>query len=178
MRRLSLGLAALILFGASACGGGDPETPEAEPGAEASAEAGAAPEGEAPAAEDAATPAGGAAAEVPLDAEATPARPGAPAFAVIYPGGVVGEDAAGAETGTEPGSGIVTYVTSASPDAVIAFHRARAEAEGLASVMAMNQGASRAYGAHSTEDGANLSVFATPGEDGGASVQLVWGSGG
>ena len=96
---------------------------------------------------------------------------------MIYPGGVIDEDAAPAEIEAGAG-GIVTYVTSASPDAVIAFHRTRAEAEGLASVMAMNQGDARAYGAHSTADGGNLSVFATPGEDGGTSVQLVWSAGG
>jgi hypothetical protein len=175
MRRLSLGFAALILVGASACGGGDPESPEAE--AEAAAEAEGAAETEAPAAGAAATPTAATEAEIPADAEARLAAPDAPAFAVIYPGGVINEEEAPAESEAGPG-GIVTYVTTASPDAVIAFHRTRAEAEGLASVMAMNQGESRAYGAHSTDDGANLSVFATPGEDGGTSVQLVWGAGG
>ena len=175
MRRLSLGLAALVLFGASACGGGDSESPETEP--EAGAEAETAAESGTTAAEDEATPADSAEAAIPVDAEARLAAPDAPAFAVIYPGGVIDEDAAPAESEAGAG-GIVTYVTSASPDAVIAFHRTRAEAEGLASVMAMNQGDARAYGAHSTADGGNLSVFATPGEDGGTSVQLVWSAGG
>jgi hypothetical protein len=175
MRRLSLGLAALVLFGASACGGGDPESPEAEP--EASAEGETAAGSEATAAEDTATPAASAEAAILADAEARLAAPDAPAFAVIYPGGVIDEDAAPAENEAGAG-GIVTYVTTASPDEVIAFHRTRAEAEGLASVMAMNQGDARAYGAHSTADGGNLSVFATPAEDGGTSVQLVWSAGG
>ena len=130
-----------------------------------------------PCAMEAATSPASAEAAVPMEAEARLAAPDAPAFAVIYPGGVIDEDAAPAESETGPG-GIVTYVTTASPDAVIAFHRTRAEAEGLASVMAMNQGDARAYGAHSTADGGNLSVFATPDEDGGTSVQLVWSAGG
>lgn len=175
MRRLSLGLAALVLFGASACGGGDPESPEAEGDSSAATETAAG--GEATAAGDTAPPTASVEVTTPVDAEARLAAPDAPAFAVIYPGGVIDEDAGPAEGETRAG-GIVTYVTTASPDAVIAFHRARAEAAGLASVMAMNQGDARAYGAHSTADGGNLSVFATPGQDGGTSVQLVWSAGG
>ncbi|MFN3537676.1 MAG: hypothetical protein ACK4Y4_09540 [Brevundimonas sp.] len=173
MRRLSLAFAALLLFGVSACGGGDADSPETE--AEAAAATETATETEARAAEGAAAPASFTEMDVPPDAEARLAAPDAPAFAVIYPGGVINEAEAPSESGA---GGIVTYVTTASPDAVIAFHRTRAEAEGLASVMAMNQGEARAYGAHSTADGGNLSVFATPGEDGGTSVQLVWSAGG
>lgn len=169
MRRLSPGLAALALLGASACGG-EPdvaETPEPEA---------AATETTTPAPETAPPPASATDEAAVADAvarEAVPAAQGAPAFAVIYPGGrIEGAD----EDDSGPG-GLVTYVTTATPDEVIAFHRARAEAEGLASVMAMNQGEARAYGAHSTRNGANLSVFATPVED-GVSVQLVWSAGG
>lgn len=171
MRRLSLGLAALVLMGVGACGGEEPAPPEK--GAEAAAESAEAPE--TPAAEDAATPAS-ATGTVSPDAEAALAAPGAPAFAVIYPGGAIQppEDAADEDSGPVDG---VTYVTSATPEEVVAFHRARAEAEGLTSVMAMNQGGDRAYGAHDTNSGANLSVFATPAENGGASVQLTWSGG-
>ena len=166
MRRLSLGLAAFVLMGVGACGGDEPPPPEEEP--EAAAEV--AEDTPATAASDAATPAVSSEADL-SEADASPAAPGAPAFAVIYPGGAIQPpDAAGPQ-------GVVTYVTSATPDEVVAFHRARAEAEGLASVMAMNQGESRAYGAHDTESGANLSVFATPGEEGGAAVQLTWSGG-
>ncbi|MFT4956510.1 MAG: hypothetical protein ACI8U3_002917 [Brevundimonas sp.] len=174
MRRLSLGLAALVLMGVGACGGDEPAPPEeATEAAEASD---AVVEAPATAAGDEASDA--AASEIDLsDTEAVLAAPGAPAFAVLYPGGTIQEPEAEAGDPAGP-SGAVTYLTTASPDEVMAFHRARAEAEGLASVMAMNQGESRAYGAHSTENGANLSVFATPGEDGGASVQLVWSAGG
>ena len=170
MRRLSPGLAALVLLGASACGG-EPdvaETPETETAAEASTPSSEAPPPPAAAATDEAAATDAAA------REAVAAAPGAPPFAVIYPGGRI--EGADDEDGSGPG-GLVTYVTTATPDEVIAFHRARAEAEGLASVMAMNQGEARAYGAHSTRNGANLSVFATPVEN-GVSVQLVWSAGG
>ena len=171
MRRLSLGVCALVLMGVGACGGDEPPPPEEEPEAAEVAE-----EAPAAAASDEATPA--TSTEVDLsEADASPAAPGAPVFAVIYPGGAI--QPPDEETGDASGpDGVVTYVTSATPDEVVAFHRARAEAEGLASVMAMNQGESRAYGAHDTDSGANLSVFATPGEEGGASVQLVWSTGG
>ena len=167
MRLVSLGLSALVLLAVSACGGeSEPEAP-AQEAAAAPTEPQVAPDAQTtPAAETEAAQAAGA-------AEPTPAAPGAPSFAVIYPGGVPD-----GEPGDQPGGGgLMTYVTTATPDEVIAFHRARAEAEGLASVMAMNQGDARAYGAHSTQNGANLSVFATPGED-GVSVQLVWSAGG
>ena len=172
MRRLSLGLCALVLMGVGACGGDEPAPPEDE----SEAAVAAAADTTAEAAGDEAAPA--AAAEADLsEAEAAPAAPGAPVFAVIYPGAAI--QPPDEETGDASGAdGVVTYVTSATPDEVVAFHRARAEAEGLASVMAMNQGEARAYGAHDTDSGANLSVFATPGEDGGASVQLVWSTGG
>ena len=63
-------------------------------------------------------------------------------------------------------------------NAVIDFYRQRAEAAGLASVMAMNTGDARAYGA-AAEDGSGklLRVVATPVEDGPTSVQLDWTAG-
>ena len=172
MRRLSLGLAALVLMGVGACGGDEPTPPEEGP------EAAADPTDDTatPSAQDEATPAAASEAPIP-EADPLPAAPGAPIFAVIYPGGAI--QPPDEETGDAAGpDGTVTYVTAATPDEVVAFHRAKAEAEGLASVMAMNQGESRAYGAHDTDSGANLSVFATPGEEGGASVQLIWSTGG
>lgn len=100
-----------------------------------------------------------------------PVVPGAPAFAVVYPGGVVQGDPVVAAAGASAG-GIVTYVTDANPDTVIAFHREKAEAAGLASVTAMNQGDARAYGA--AKDLSNLQVVASPIPESGTSVQLSW----
>ncbi len=108
---------------------------------------------------------------------AAPAAPGAPAFAVVYPGGAASGPPTVARGPDGPG-GILSFTTEATPDAVIDFYRQRAEAAGLASVMAMNTGEARAYGA-AAEDGSGrlLRVVATPVEDGPTSVQLDWTAG-
>jgi len=109
---------------------------------------------------------------------AAPAAPGAPVFAVVYPGGAVSGPATVAQGPDGPG-GILSFTTDATPETVIAFYRQRAEAAGLASVSAMNQGEARAYGA-AAEDGSGklLRVVATPVKDGPTSVQLDWTAGG
>jgi hypothetical protein len=142
--------------------------------------------GQAPADEAAGAAAAEAAAPVaasaPIDSSvaatpAAPAAPGAPAFAVVYPGGSVGGPATVAQGPDGPG-GILSFTTDAGPDAVIAFYRQRAEAAGLASVMAMNTGEARAYGAAASDgSGKLLRVVATPVEDGPTSVQLDWTAG-
>jgi hypothetical protein len=108
-------------------------------------------------------------------APAQPVAPGAPAFAVVYPGGTVEDEPVFASGPDGPG-GLVTYLTDAAPEAVIAFHRERAEAAGLSSVMAMNQGEARAYGAAKAK--ANLQVVAAPTPEGLTSVQLSWSAAG
>jgi hypothetical protein len=136
-------------------------------------EAPAAPE--AVAAADAAAPAAAAPAEPAV--AAAPAAPGAPAFAVVYPGGAAQGPATVARGPDGPG-GILSFTTEAAPDAVIDFYRKRAEAAGLASVMAMNTGDARAYGAAASDgSGKLLRVVATPVEDGPTSVQLDWTAG-
>ncbi|MDI1325182.1 MAG: hypothetical protein PSV23_00060 [Brevundimonas sp.] len=107
-----------------------------------------------------------------------PVAPGAPSFAVIYPGGIPSGPATIAQGPGGPG-GIVSFTTASSPDAIIAYYRKTAEAAGLASVMAMNQGEARAYGA-AAEDGSSklLRVVATPMENGETNVQLDWTAGG
>ncbi|TPW02178.1 MAG: hypothetical protein FD125_2183, partial [bacterium] len=107
----------------------------------------------------------------------TPAAPGAPAFAVVYPGGTV-EGPATVARGPDGPGGILSFTTEAAPDAVIDFYRQRAESAGLASVMAMNTGDARAYGAAASDgSGKLLRVVATPVEDGPTSVQLDWTAG-
>lgn len=102
---------------------------------------------------------------------------GAPAFAALYPGAQADGPATVASGPTGPG-GLITFTTDAAPDAVVAFYRQRAEASGLAPVMAMNQGEARAYGAAARqENGASLQVVAAPGEGGLTSVQLTWSAG-
>lgn len=139
----------------------------------------AAPESEAPrfaaadaaAASDAATPA-----EPGVEGAAS-AIDGAPAFAALYPGART-EGAPVTASGPHGSGGLVTFITEASPDAVIDFYRERAERAGLAPIMAMNQGDARAYGAAARADrGASLQVVAAPGEDGLTSVQLSWNGG-
>ena len=142
-----------------------------------------APADEAPVADavpaaDAAAPVAPAPAEAATAATAaTPAAPGAPDFAVIYPGAVASGPPTVARSAEGPG-GILVFTTEATPDAVIAFYRQRAEAAGLASVMAMNTGEARAYGAAARDDsGKLLHVVATPVEGGPTSVQLDWTNG-
>lgn len=156
IRRLSV---ACLILTLAACGKG----PEAEtPAPEAAIAA------EAPAASDMATPAA---------APAEPAAPNAPVFAVLYPGAQVDGAPTLADGASGPG-GVLAFTVDATPDQVVAFYKQRAEAAGLASVMGMNQGDTRAYGAAGTGvDAAALQVVASPAESGGASVQLTWSAG-
>lgn len=153
----SLSVACLILS-LAACG----QAPEAET-AEADAATATPPEA-------APTPAA-------TLAPAQPAAPGAPAFAVLYPGARVDGAPTLADGASGPG-GVLAFTVDATPDAVIAFYKQRAEAAGLASVMGMDQGETRAYGAAGPEaTDAALQVVASPAEGGGASVQLTWSAG-
>lgn len=160
-------LAATALVTALALAGCSPPAEKAAPAAaEAAAET----------APKAAPPAAAAPAESPADA-AAPAAPGAPAFAVVYPGGIARGPVTVARGPDGPG-GILSFTTEATPDAVVAFYRQRAEAAGLASVMAMNTGEARAYGAAAGDgSGKLLHVVATPVEGGPTSVQLDWTNG-
>lgn len=102
---------------------------------------------------------------------------GAPTFAALYPGAQA-DGAPTAANGPSGPGGLITFSTHAAPEAVVAFYRQRAEKAGLASIMAMNQGEARAYGAAASGDrGASLQVVASPGEDGLTSVQLSWSAG-
>lgn len=142
----------------------------------------AAPEIEASAATQGTLPADGvavvqAAPESAIAVADAAAIDGAPAFAALYPGAQADGPATVASGPTGPG-GLITFTTDAAPDAVVAFYRQRAEASGLAPVMAMNQGEARAYGAAARqENGASLQVVAAPGEGGLTSVQLTWSAG-
>ncbi len=111
-------------------------------------------------------------------ADAVPAEviAGAPTFAALYPGAQA-DGAPVAASGPNGPGGLITFNTDATPDSVVAFYRQRAEQAGLASIMAMNQGEARAYGAAARDRGASLQVVAAPGEDGLTSVQLSWSAG-
>lgn len=108
---------------------------------------------------------------------ASPASPGAPEFAVLYPGAELGAPPTTA-SGASGNGGLVTFRTDASPDQVVAFYEQRAADAGLRPVMGMSQGDARAFGAAAGEaDGAKLQVVAAPDEAGATSVQLSWSSG-
>ena len=108
---------------------------------------------------------------------ARPIVEGAPSFAVLYPGGEIEAPATVATSAAGPG-GLVAFRTDADPATVVEFYRTRAEAAGLSSVMAMNMGEARSYGAAKADAGANLQVVASPVEGGQTSVQLSWSAGG
>lgn len=121
----------------------------------------------------------GDAAPATAEAHASAASPaadaGRPAFAEIHPDGVAEQPPLTADGPAGPG-GAVTYVTTAAPEAVIDFHRDRAEAAGLTSLTALSQGDTRAYGA-AGRDGETLQVVAAPDDQGRTSVQLTWSGG-
>ena len=108
-------------------------------------------------------------------ADAAPAADGAPAFAVIYPGGVPEGPATTARGPDGPG-GIIAFTTDAAPAEVVAFYRQRAEAAGLKSINTMNRGDSMGYSAGDGADGRGqlLSVVATRIEGEPTGVQLSW----
>lgn len=159
----SLLVAGVVLAG---CNQGEPAEPAAAADAgSATAAAVAVP------AETSATPA-------PAGASAVPAAPGAPTFAVLYPGGAPLGPATVAQGPQGPG-GIVRFTTDASPEAVIAFYRQRAEAAGLKSINSMNRGDAQAYSAGDGVSGRGqlLQVIATRVEGEPTDVQLDWTSG-
>lgn len=166
MSRLAV-LAALALA-AAAC----------RPAAESAEPAPDAPNAAAPATAVAAPSVAAAPAVVVANVEPRPPLPGAPAYAAIYPGGEI-EGAPTTASGAAGDGGLVTFTTEASPDAVVAFYKSRAEAAGLTSTLGMNQGDARAYGAAGIGDaGASLRVVASPASEGETSVQLSWSEGG
>ena len=114
----------------------------------------------------------------PRDRASTPGD--APTYAVVYPGGEV-EGIPTIATGPTGPGGLLTFVSDAPPETIIDFYRQRAEAAGLSSVMAMNQGEAKAYGAvqaqDGTQNGASVQVVAAPLEGGQTSVQLSWSAG-
>lgn len=156
-------VAAVVLAG---CGDREP-APETPAAGEVAAEVGA--------------PAAGPGAATPTPAGTTtaqPAAPGAPAFAVIYPGAELKAPATVAQGPAGPG-GIVQFTTDADPEAVIAFYRQRAEAAGLKPINSMNRGDAQAYSAGDGASGRGklLQVIATRIEDGPTDVQLDWTNG-
>lgn len=167
MKRSVAAVAVAFTVGLTGCDGRSEAAPETS----------LPPSAEAPPAEPAPPEAALAEASAAPTATAEPAVVGAPAFAALYPGAQADAPATIGSGPSGPG-GLITFTTEAAPEAVVAFYRQRAEAAGLAPVMAMNQGEARAYGAAARkENGATLQVVASPGEGGLTSVQLSWSAG-
>jgi hypothetical protein len=161
MLRPSVGFMALFALTLSACdngAAGQANAPALEATPSASAEDGGV------IAEPADASGSNAAATTPL-----------PAYSEIYPGAVAEQPAVAADGAAGPG-GMVTFVAEAAPDAVVDFYRQRAEAAGLASMTALSQGETRAYGA-AGDNGAAVQVVAAPDGEGRTSVQLTWSAG-
>ena len=160
-------LAATALVGAMALAGCSQQQAEEAPAGTDAAVESAAPAAVTPAAQPPAAA-----------ATAVPAASGAPAFAVIYPGGVTEGPATVAQGPAGPG-GIVQFTTDATPEAVVAFYRRRAEAAGLKPINTMSRGDSAGYAAGDGVDGKGqlLSVVATRVEGEPTHVQLDWTAG-
>ncbi len=109
---------------------------------------------------------------------ALPAAPGAPVFAVIYPGATAKAGPVSAQGPAGPG-GMVEFTTSASPETVVDFYRRQADAAGLKAITTLNRDGARGYAAGDGADGRGqmLNVVATPVEDGPTDVMLSWSSG-
>lgn len=158
--------AAVVLFCLTGCGRG----------ADAPAPSDASAQTPPPAAAPASTPAPVPSAPATATA-AAPIVPGAPAFAVLYPGAELDGPPTVADGEDGPG-GLATFRTTATPDAVVDYYRQQAEAAGLRSVIGLNQGEARAYGAAGEgSDGATLHVVAATDDGAATSVQLSWSAG-
>lgn len=165
MIRSTAAFSALVMLCLTGCDGAGEPTPAKAPDAPAAGVAATT----APATVPVAAPA-------PVNVDAYLA-PGAPPFAALYPGATLDEPATTA-TGDAGQGGLATFHVEAEPDQIVTFYRERAEAAGLTSVMGMNQGAARAYGAAGSQpNGPNLQVVASPAEAGGSSVQVTWSEG-
>lgn len=104
-----------------------------------------------------------------------------PPYAALPPGASPEGPAAQAADAAGSG-GLLTYSTDLAPEAVIDFHRARAEGAGLVTVATMTQGETRSYAASDPRrPDKTVQVVASPvpgaAEPKRTSVQLTWTAG-
>ena len=95
-----------------------------------------------------------------------------PAFAPLFPGAKVESSVAGIGNDKADG-GTLVYKVAARPEAVIAFYRQKAAAEGFETQMDSNMGAAHMFAAGDETSGKALQVIASD-ADGGTSVQVIW----
>jgi hypothetical protein len=95
-----------------------------------------------------------------------------PDFVQLYPGAKIVSNMQGsAETGM---SGGVIFTVKDTPDAVIAFYRSKAKAEGMTEAMNMQSNGARVFIASAKDKQHSLHVSAAPSEDGGSQVSVFW----
>ena len=94
-----------------------------------------------------------------------------PDFVAIYPGGKVQSTTIGA--GKDGNGGTLSFQTTASPAAVIAWYKQKAANEGLSKAVDMNMGATTMFTANADGGKKTLQVIAAS-SGSGAQVQVNW----
>lgn len=107
---------------------------------------------------------------------ATVAKPGeslhAPEFAPLYAGGKLTSQVTGLSKG-DTDSGTYVYTADATPEAVTAFYKAKAEAAGLKTSMDNDMGAARMFAATDEATDRGVQVIASTAQ-GKTNVQVMW----
>jgi hypothetical protein len=94
-----------------------------------------------------------------------------PDFVTSYPGAK--QQSTTINSSTSGATGTVTFETSDSPDAVIAFYKQKAAGAGLSQAINMNMGPTTMFSAHGDGEKKVLQVVASSAR-GGAHVQVNW----
>jgi hypothetical protein len=97
-----------------------------------------------------------------------------PDFVAVYPGGKVQSTAIGA--GNNGNGGTLSFETTASPAAVIAWYKQKASSEGLSKAIDMNMGGTTMFTANADGGKKTLQVIAAS-KATGAQVQVNWSGG-
>lgn len=90
----------------------------------------------------------------------------------LYPGAKVTASFTG--QGKDGSGGMVSFTTTDTPDAVVAFYKQKAEAAGMAQTMNMDMNGTKSYVAANDKDKRSLTITATKGSD-GTTGQVTWG---
>jgi len=94
-----------------------------------------------------------------------------PDFVAIYPGGKV--QSTTISSGKDSNGGTMSFQTTASPAAVIAWYKEKAASEGLAKAVDMDMGGTTMFTAHADGEKKTLQVIAASSGT-GAQVQVNW----
>ena len=94
-----------------------------------------------------------------------------PDYAPLFPGAKVLSSVLG--NGSNGTGGMVSFSTSASPQDVIDFYKAKAKESGFEDAMSMNTGGTLMYAANATGGSKSMQITATK-DDKGTNAQVVW----